>query len=491
MSLYGAMPLWVVLSSMLASVIIFALGEDRRRMRTFINLAAAVIKLILVGIMLAGVARGDQFGVRFALAPGLEFALHADSLTMLLITLSAILWLVTTIYAIGYLEDSPNRARFFGFFSLCVAATMGVASAANLFTFFIFYELLTLSTWPLVVHRGTPKALRAGSKYLAYTLSGGTVLLIGIIGLHAIAGPFDFVHGGFVTGDMAPRSVLIALFVLMLAGTGVKAAFFPLHSWLPAAMVAPAPVSALLHAVAVVKVGIFGVARLVFDVYGLELTAALGMDHLLAGIAAFTILYGSVRALGAVNIKQRLAWSTVSQVSYIGLGIGIGGPLAIVGGLAHLVHQGLMKITLFFCAGNLSEIHEVKNVDQMDGIGWRMPWTMGAFTFAALGMIGVPPIAGFITKWYLGLGGATTGAWWVIGVLVASTLLNAAYFLPMLRRAWFVAPAEGHTDRREAPPSLLVPALVTVLLAVGSGFLAGMPMSPLQWVMLISERFFQ
>lgn len=490
MSLYAALPLWVVLSSVLASVTIFALGEDQRRLRTFINIAVAVIKLILVAIMLAGVARGDEFGVRFAMAPGLEFALHADALSMLLITLSAILWLVTTIYAIGYLEDSPNRARFFGFFSLCVAATMGVASAANLFTFFIFYELLTLSTWPLVVHRGTPAALAAGRKYLAYTLSGGTVLLVGIISLHSIAGSGDFVQGGFVTSDMASPATLSVLFVLLLAGTGVKAAFFPLHSWLPVAMVAPAPVSALLHAVAVVKVGIFGVARLVFDVYGFELTAALGLDHLLAGIAAFTIVYGSIRALGAGNIKQRLAWSTVSQVSYIGLGIAIAGPLATIGGLAHLVHQGLMKITLFFCAGNLSETHEIKNIDQMDGIGWRMPWTMGAFTFAAMGMIGVPPMAGFVTKWYLGLGGATTGAWWVIGVLVASTLLNAAYFLPLLRRAWFVAPAGHDTGRKEAIPSLLVPTLVTGLLAVGAGFLAGMPMSPLQWVILISERFY-
>ncbi|MEX2497680.1 MAG: proton-conducting transporter membrane subunit [Wenzhouxiangellaceae bacterium] len=488
MSLYAAMPLWVVLSSLLASVIIFALGDEWRRTRTFTNIAAAVIKLILVGIMLAGVARGDDFGMRVTLAPGLEFVLHADALTMLLITLSAILWLVTTIYAIGYLEDSPNRARFFGFFSLCVAATMGVASAGNLFTFFIFYELLTLSTWPLVVHRGTPRALRAGKKYLAYTLSGGTMLLIGIIGLHVVAGPVDFVHGGFVTEHTASRPVLTLLFLLMLAGTGVKAALFPLHAWLPTAMVAPAPVSALLHAVAVVKVGIFGVARLVYDVYGLELTALLGMDHVLAGVAAFTIIYGSVQALFAGNIKQRLAWSTVSQVSYIGLGIAIAGPLATIGGLVHLVHQGLMKITLFFCAGNLSKTHEIKEIAQMDGVGWRMPWTMGAFTFAALSMIGVPPMAGFISKWYLGLGGAASGDYWVIGVLVASTLLNAAYFLPMLRRAWFVEPVAGATERREAPLSLLVPTLITGLLAVGSGFLAGMPLSPLQWVILISER---
>jgi len=492
-TVYTAMPLWVVMSSLLAALLIFALGEPFRRTRVVINLAAAVVKLVLVAIMLWGVARGHEFGFRAGIVPGIELHLHADDLTMLLSVLSAILWLVTTVYAIGYLEDSPNRARFFGFFSLCVTATMGVATAGNLFTFFIFYELLSLSTWPLVVHRGTEKALRAGAVYLAFTLGGGAVLLAGIIAAQLAAGHTGFTPGGFMQAADATRPVLIGIFVLLFVGMAVKAAMVPLHYWLPRAMVAPAPVSALLHAVAVVKAGAFGIIRLVYDVFGLELTAALGMGQVVAAAAAFSMIYGSVLALRQNDLKARLAYSTVSQVSYIVLGVGIGGPLASIGGLAHLVHQGLMKITLFFCAGNLAETHDVKTIDAMDGAGRLMPWTMGAFTIAALGMIGVPPVAGFLSKWYLGLGGIAAGQYWVVAVLVASTVLNAAYFLPILRRAWFAAPA-GRLARAttgEAAPSLLWPTLITAALALGAGFLGGMPYSPLDWARFITEQVYR
>ncbi len=495
-ALYQAMPLWVVLTSLLAAFAIFALGEERKRARMVINLGAAIVKLLLVGWMLWGVAQGHLFEFRFAVLPGIDLVLHADSLTMLLSTLSAVLWLITTVYAMGYLEGSPNRCRFFGFFSLCVAATMGVAAAGNLFTFFLFYELLTLATWPLVVHRGTPESLRAGGVYLAYTLGGGGLLLLGVVATQVVAGSGDFTAGGFIAADAASSGVLRTLFILLLFGVGVKAALVPFQGWLPQAMVAPAPVSALLHAVAVVKAGAFGVVRLVYDVFGLELTAALGMNILLAGMAGVTIIYGSLRALRAMDLKQRLAWSTVSQVSYIALGVGVGGPLATVGGLVHLVHQGLMKITLFFCAGNLAEYGHRKTINELDGIGWRMPWTMAAFTIAALGMIGLPPLAGFVSKWYLGLGGIAAGQYWVIVVLVASTALNAAYFLPILRRAWFHPFSEGGANDtpegavREAPWLLLVPTWITVSMAVGAGLLASMPWSPLEWVLLITERVY-
>jgi len=490
--LYAAMPLWVVLSSLIAAALIFSFGESFRRTRVLINLAAAVVKLILVAVMLWGVSRGHTFVFAAELLPGIAFHLHADDLTMLLSLLSALLWLVTTVYAIGYLEDSPNRARFFGFFSLCVTATMGVAAAGNLFTFFIFYELLSLSTWPLVVHRGTDRALRAGAVYLAFTLGGGAVLLAGIVTTQLTAGHTSFTAGGFMQATGATRPLLIGIFLLLFTGTAVKAAMVPLHAWLPRAMVAPAPVSALLHAVAVVKAGAFGIIRLVYDVFGIELTAALGMDHVLAAAAAFSIIYGSVLALRQRDLKARLAYSTVSQVAYITLGLGIGGPLAAVGGLAHLVHQGLMKITLFFCAGNLAETHGVKNIDNMDGIGRRMPWTMCAFTVAALGMIGVPPVAGFLSKWYLGLGGVQAGQHWVVAVLVASTVLNAAYFLPILRRAWFAPAAGGETGdgTGEASPALLWPTLVTAALALGAGFLGGMRYSPLDWARFITEQVY-
>jgi len=490
MSFYTTLPLHVVLTSLVASIVMLCIPERLHYWRIGVNLTAAILKLLLVGIMLIGVARGDEFGFRFEMMPGISFYLHADALTMLLSLLSALLWLVTTIYAIGYLKGTPNRRRFFACFSLCVAATMGIAVAGNLFTFFIFYELLTISTWPLVVHTGTREALRAGASYLAYTLFGGGLFLLGIIGLHVVSGESQFTPGGFVTPEMADPFVLRVLFLLLFFGTAVKSAMVPFHGWLPKAMVAPSPVSALLHAVAVVKAGAFGIVRLVYDVYGLDMTLALGMSTVVAVMAGITIIYGSLRALFEDGLKARLAWSTVSQVSYIALGIGIAGPLATIGGLVHLVHQGLMKITLFFCVGAITHTTGVKRVSEIDGMGRRMPLTMLAFSVAALGMIGLPPMAGFVSKLYLGVGAVERGAWWVLGVLVASTLLNAAYFLPILGRAWFAEPVDHHL-RREASAPLLYPALFTASLTIGAGILAGMSYSPLQWVIVIAGRFYR
>lgn len=496
MTLSQLLPLLALLSSLLAAVIIFALPETSHRSRTIINLLAALLKLGFVAVMTWGVFRGVHFSVGFTMLPGVTFLLRADALAMLFAGLSALLWLFTTVYAVGYLEDSPNRSRFFGFFSLCVASTMGIALAGNLFTFFLFYEMLTLATYPLVVHRGTAKALRAGGNYLMYTLGGGVVLLLGIAWLHGVAGDLPFRETGhFLGSDPATHPSLKIIFVLLIAGLGVKAALFPVHGWLPQAMVAPAPVSALLHAVAVVKAGAFGIVRVVYDIYGIEFAAGLELLQPLAWLAAFTILYGSVRALYQVDLKRRLAFSTVSQVAYIILGVTLFGPLGTVGGLVHLLHQGIMKVTLFFCAGNYAETLGVHRVDELDGAGARMPATSVAFTLAALGMIGVPPLAGFITKWTLGLGALAANMEWAIVVLLLSSLLNAGYFLPIVYRLWFRPqrapwPEERRWGRLETHAWLLWPPLITVTLTVLVGLLAATPGSPLSWARLVAVRMY-
>jgi len=493
MSVTGqALPLYIILSSLLTSVFIFLAGEQRQWLRTGLNLAGAMVKLVLIVVLLLAIRRGETFVWQLALLPGLDLVLKADALALLFSTLSAVLWLLTTIYAIGYLERSPHRARFFGFFSLCVASTMGIAAAGNLFTFFIFYELLTLATWPLVVHRGTEEARAGGRSYLRYTLPGSGLLLAGLVWLYHLTGRQDFIAGGELAGIvLGNEAALRGIFLLILIGLGVKAAIVPLHGWLPKAMVAPAPVSALLHAVAVVKAGAFGIIRLVYDIFGIELVNELGLDLLLAGIASFTIIYGSLLALRQRDLKKRLAYSTVSQVSYIVLGAAIAGPLATIGGLVHLVHQGLMKITLFFCAGNYAEHLGIKQIDDLNGVGRVMPWTSLAFSVGALGLIGLPPLAGFISKWYLGSGALAAGMPWVIAVLVASTLLNAAYFLPLLRRIWFGDAPErwpgGAVMSQAASLALVIPALITAALTLGTGLLAGMPFSPLSWVVFIVE----
>ncbi|HKK02574.1 MAG TPA: proton-conducting transporter membrane subunit [Gammaproteobacteria bacterium] len=493
MSFNTWLPVLLLCSSLVPGLIIFMLPERATALRTTLNLGGAVLKIVLLVLMMIGVFHGVDYEFRVPLVPGLDFVLHADALSLMFVNLSAVLWLATTFYAIGYLENSPNRSRFFGYFSLCVTATVGLAMAGNLLTFLVFYEALTLTTYPLVVHRGTEVARKAGRTYLAYTLLGGVLLLTGTVWLYSLTGTLEFIDRGFVAQAGVDPAVLRMVFLLLILGVGVKAALLPLHAWLPQAMVAPAPVSALLHAVAVVKAGAFGVVRIIYDVFGIEFAASIGVTLPLAILAAATIIYASLRALFQDDLKRRLAFSTVSQVSYITLGVAIAGPIATIGGLVHLVHQGFMKITLFFCAGNYAETLGVHKVSEMAGIGRRMPWTTAAFTVAALGMIGLPPTVGFVSKWYLGLGALEVGQHWVVFVLAGSSLLNAAYFLPILRTAWFDAPpAEWPEERdyggKETAWLLLLPPLATAAATLVWGLLASMPGTPLDWVQFIAAR---
>jgi len=492
----GLLLVMILLSSLVPGLIIFALPEKSNRPRTFLNLGGAFLKLLLILVMIIGIYKGRHFAVRWQLLPGIELALNSDPLAALFSTLSTVLWLLTTLYAVGYLEQSPNRRQFFGYFSICVTVTVGIALAGNLITFLLFYELLTLTTYPLVTHRGTREALAAGRVYLAYTLSGGAVLLVAVAWPQVLAGPVDFGGQPVLASVAATHELqLIVIFFMFIAGLGVKAALVPLHGWLPRAMVAPAPVSALLHAVAVVKAGVFGIVRIVHDVYGIGFAAGLNLLLPLSILASVSIIYGSLCALREDDLKKRLAYSTISQLSYIVLGVSVAGPLAAIGGLVHLVHQGLMKITLFFCAGNLAETLGVHRISEMNGIARRMPLTMAAFSVGALGMIGFPPMAGFVSKWYLGMGALATGKMWVVAILAVSTVLNAAYFLPILIGAWFKPQECTWSEqvvavRLETRWMLLVPPLVTAFLVVTVGLLANAQISPLAWVKLIVGREF-
>ncbi len=491
------LPLAIILSSLLPGLIIFTLKEQQVKLRISLNLLGVGVKLILVLLMWQAVKAGQSFYFSLPFLPGADLVLQGDALSLLFVVLSSVLWLATTVYAIGYLENSPLRSRFFGYFSLCVSATVGLALAGNLVSFLLFYELLTLATFPLVVHRGTVQSLAAGRRYLAYTLAGGLLLMLGVALLHSLVQSPLFTPGGYVDIAVAEHSGLLKLaFWLMIAGLGVKAALLPLHGWLPQAMVAPAPVSALLHAVAVVKAGAFGIIRLVYDVFGVDSMRVLQLAEPLMWLAAATILYGSWRALAQQDIKRRLAYSTISQVSYITLGVAMLGPMAAVGGLVHLVHQGVMKITLFFCAGNFAETLGIHKIRELNGAGRRMPLTAMAFTLGAVGMIGIPPTAGFISKWYLGQGAVASDNQLMLLVLVISGLLNAAYFLPIVYRLWFLPqrgswPAEQRWSAKlETHWMLLLPVLFTAVLILLMGVFASTGISPLSWAKLIVEREF-
>jgi multicomponent Na+:H+ antiporter subunit D len=490
------LPLLILVSSLIPGTLILLLREEQVGLRTFLNLFGAVAKVGLIGWVFAGYLRGEEYTFFFSLALDLTFSLRVDQLGLFFAALSAVLWLVTTLYAIGYLEGGKHRRRFFAFFSLCVTASTGIALSGNVLTFFIFYEFLTLSTYPLVVHRGTDKAVEAGRTYLWYTIGGGTVLFLGVVGLFVLAGPIYFGQTEIIANLISDYPTqLTILFFTLLAGLAVKAAIFPLHGWLPVSMVAPAPVSALLHAVAVVKAGAFGIVRLVYDVYGVGIAEQMKFLNVLAAFAAFTIIYGSLRALFQDDFKKRLASSTVSQLSYIALGVAIPGVLTSTGAIVHLVHQGIMKITMFFAAGNVAETYGYKNISQLNGIGRRMPLTMGAFTIATFGMIGLPPVAGFISKWYLGLGAVEAGSYWVVLVLLASSALNAAYFLPIVYRAWFYEPAYEvsrlrRSGRLETQALLLIPVVVTGLLSLAAGVFAAAAGSPLSIAREIAAKLY-
>ncbi len=477
-------PLLAPVVSFACAGMVFFYGSNRH-WRHFWMLSAAITKMVIVLSMLPGSLRGTVYYydvIDFTGGVGLGF--RADALGMFFSLVSATLWVITTIYAIGYMGGDEKRIRFFGFFALCVSSTVGIAFANNLLTLFLFYEMLTICTYPLVIHKETPEALRAGRKYLAYTLIGGAFILIGSVMTLDAVGTLNLDRPGILNATVDPGSLAL-IFFLLIAGFGVKAAIMPIHGWLPTAMVAPTPVSALLHAVAVVKVGAFGILRTVYNVFGVDLLGDLGYTTPLAWLAAFTIIAASTIAIFQGNLKRRLAYSTISQLSYIVLGAAVLTPFAATAAIAHIANQAFAKITMFFVAGAIERTTGKTEIRELDGIGHRMPWTMGAFTVASLSFTGFPLFAGFITKWYLCLGSLEAGQWWFLGVMVASSLLNAAYFLPIVYLAFF-KPLPHHEGRRdeesprihEARPSLLIPTLLCAAYVIVLGASADVPGMP-------------
>lgn len=476
-------PLLAILVSLIAAGAIL-LSDRRPNLRETWTFIAASIKLILVLSLLPHVLAHDVIEVAYIeLIPGLALHLRADLFGLIFALLASSLWLVTTIYSIGYMRHGHygDQTGYFACFAVCVSSALGIAFSANLITFFIFYEILTLATYPLVVHDRTDEAISGGRKYLGYTLGAGQLLLVAIVGIHLIAPDAGFTPGGFLNGK-ASTGILALLFILSIMGVGVKAAIMPLHSWLPAAMVAPTPVSALLHAVAVVKAGTFGCVRMVHYVFGIDLLRSMNADVVLALAASTTIIVASIRALGEQNLKRRLAYSTVSQLSYIVLGAAIGSAAALAGAMFHIVAHGFMKITLFFCAGAIYIKTHKLEIPDLAGLGRQMPITFGAFTIGALGLAGTPLCVGFISKWNLGLGALQTGQSLFLAVLIISGLLNFAYFFPIIYSAFFGKPDQTMSFD-EAPALLWAPLAFTAVISVVLGIYpnAGAQMYHLAW----------
>ncbi|NQV59397.1 MAG: monovalent cation/H+ antiporter subunit D family protein [Alphaproteobacteria bacterium] len=448
--LFAALSIWIVGKH----------PNQREAVTLFTAVALLVVVLAILPLILAGVPVRLELG---APLPGLNIAFAVEPLGMIFACVASFLWIVNSVFSIGYMRgnDEPRQTRFYICFAIAIAATMGLAFAENLFTLFICYEALTLSTYPLVTHHKNDEARQAGRTYLGILLGSSVVLLLpAIIATWVLTGSVTFTTGGIMAGKVGPVIGGI-LFLLYLYGIG-KAALMPMHRWLPAAMVAPTPVSALLHAVAVVKAGVFTVVKVTVYIFGLDYLRDLPMADVALYLAGFTILMASIIALRQDNLKRRLAYSTVSQLSYVILAALILSPLSTMGAALHIAVHAFGKITLFMAAGAIYTAAHKTKVSELAGIGRRMPWTMGAFAIGAISMIGLPPAAGFLSKWYMLLGAFEAEQFFAIAVIVLSTLLNAAYFLPIIYAA-FLLPEKtsGHGHAHGEAPLPIVLALVT------------------------------
>jgi multicomponent Na+:H+ antiporter subunit D len=468
-ALLASRPLLAILVSALAAVAI-AFSGRRPNLREGWTVAAAVAKFGLIFSMLPAVLRGDHPELTLVeISPGIELALRVDPAGIIFALSASFLWILTSFYSIGYMRglDEHKQTRFYAMLATCLSATIGICFSANLLTFVVFYEILSVATYPLVIHKESEKAYRIGRQYLVYAITAGIALVAGAALIHQMAGTLDFQAGGFLAAEMG-RGALLAVFLLFVLGFGVKGGVMPLHSWLPNAMIAPTPVSALLHAVAVVKAGVFGFVRLSGFVFGPELLHDLGLGSVLAVMAGATILLASLIAMTKDDLKARLAYSTVGHLSYIVLGVALLAPAAFLGGAFHMVTHAAMKITLFFCAGAIYVHVGLDRVSQLDGIGRKMPITLGAFAVGTLGLAGVPLIGGFLSKWYLAAGTVDAGELVFLGVLLASGILNLVYLLPVVTRAFFRS-SPSFTHVQEASAFMVVPIVITALLSISLG----------------------
>lgn len=469
------MPAAAVLLPFLATGAVLA-SSRRPNLREAWTLLAAAGSAVLIASMLPRVLDGETPEFRILeLIEGVDLTLRVDSAGLLFALSASVLWFLASLYSIGYVRTTKesHQTRYFASFAVCIGATFGLAFSANLLTFLIFYELLTLATYPLVVHSQTPAAIAAGRRYLRYLLAGGAALLLLVGTAQAVAPGNDFTAGGYLDGSMS-RAGLIAIVVLAVLGFGTKAAVMPFHKWLPSAMVAPTPVSSLLHAVAVVKAGAFGFVRVFGYVVGPETLADIGAGTVVAALAATTIVVASVIAFRQDNLKRRLAYSTIGHLSFIVLGVSLLSPESWNGAMLHIANHAVLKITLFFCVGAIYVTTGVSKVSEMDGIGRRMPITMAAWGIASLGLAGVPPVGGFVSKWYLGLGAVEAEQPVFAVILLGSGLLTAGYLLPVFHRAFF-RPSTRFERFGEGPALMVVPLALTALLglALGFGGLAG------------------
>jgi multicomponent Na+:H+ antiporter subunit D len=459
--------LYALTTPLVGAGLIAATGS-KPNLREAVTLATGVVLFVLVTTLYTPVAAGQTPSVdMFQMLPGLSIKFTIEPLGMIFAGIASFLWIVTSIYSIGYMRghDEQNQTRFYVFFAIAISAAIGISFAGNMLTLFVFYEVLTLSTFPLVTHHGTVEAKRAGRVYLGILMSTSIAfLLTAIIWTWSLTGTLDFTKGGILAGN-ADGPVAALLLGLYVFGIG-KAALMPFHRWLPAAMVAPTPVSALLHAVAVVKAGVFSVLKVAIYIFGTDFLLTVASSRWLLYLAAATVLIASLVAMTKDNLKARLAYSTISQLSYVVVGAMLASDLGIIGGGMHIAMHAFGKITLFFCAGAILVAAHEKDISQMRGLGRVMPFTMAAFFVGSLSIIGLPPFGGLWSKWYLALGALEGEQLLIVGVLMVSSILNVVYLLPIPIMGFFgtgkaSTGKDGGNTIKEAPVACLIAIGIT------------------------------
>ncbi len=458
------------------ALLIALTGQFPNLRETTTLITASTLFVLVISLYPQAISGSKPLVVVGEMLPGLKIAFSIEPLGLLFAMIASFLWIINSLYSIGYMRanNEKNQTRFYICFALALACTIAIAFADNMITLFVFYEALTIITYPLVTHAGTDKAKQGGRIYLGILLATSIgFLFIAILWTWLIAGTLDFSPGGILEGKASTMTIGILL-ALYMFGIG-KAALMPIHRWLPAAMVAPTPVSALLHAVAVVKAGVFTVVKVVIYVFGFDFLSTLGTTSWLLYVSGFTILAASILAIRQDNLKRRLAYSTISQLSYVVMATAILAPLSILGAGLHIAAHAFGKITLFFAAGSIYTVTHKTEVSQLNGIGRHMPWTMGAFSIGALSMIGVPPTAGFISKWYILHGAFENDQLLAVVVVVLSTLLNAGYFLPIIYAAFFKKGKDANSvDFGEAPAAIVIAISITAAATILTFFFPGL-----------------
>ncbi len=480
----SALPL-LPIGIILVTSILIMVSAKRPNLREFWSVAGAVLTFISVMAMVPAIWQGNRIIYTLStIAPGISLNFRVDALSLIFGIVSSFLWIFASFYNIGYMRSLNEHAqtRYYTCFAIAILGAQGVSYSGGLFSLYLFYEIISLFTYPLVAHHQDEEGYAGGKKYLVYLMGTSKGLLLpAVILTYVMTGTLDFADN--IRTGVFPAAAdhlwITVTYVLFIVGFA-KAAIMPFHNWLPSAMVAPTPVSALLHAVAVVKAGVFCISRVMLSTFGTNILQDLGIGLVTAYFVSFTILAASIIALTKDDLKAILACSTGSQLSYIILGVALLDNTGVLGGIIHIVNHGFSKITLFFCAGAIYVAHRKKKISDMAGIGYAMPFTMGAFALASLSMIGAPPVAGFVTKWYLLNGALEIKNIPILIVLMASTLLNAGYFVPITIRAFFEGKKErwSRKDIREAPLTMVVPlvlaSIISLLLGVYPDFFVGL-----------------